>query len=69
MFECLKESSIVFLDIMFGIFINYIRIKRASPKIRNGNSMEESLIYVETNIEENNQSDHAAPNSFAKAGA
>ncbi|GKV46785.1 hypothetical protein SLEP1_g53753 [Rubroshorea leprosula] len=33
MFECLKESSIVFLDIMFGIFINYIRIKRASPKI------------------------------------
>ncbi|GLT38273.1 hypothetical protein SLA2020_125310 [Shorea laevis] len=63
-FEGLKESSIVFLDIMFSIFINYIRIKRASPKIRNGNSMEESLIYVETDREENNQSDHRSTDGF-----
>ncbi|XVE89151.1 hypothetical protein DITRI_Ditri19aG0127500 [Diplodiscus trichospermus] len=33
-FECLKESSILFLDVMFCFSINYIRIKWASTNSR-----------------------------------
>ncbi|XP_044487071.1 ABC transporter C family member 13 isoform X3 [Mangifera indica] len=47
--ECLKESFIVLLDIMFGISINIIRIRRASSK---RSSIEESLLVVDIDVEE-----------------
>lgn len=59
----LKESCIILLDAIFGIFINYIRIKRLSSKHGNGNSMEESLIYEETDIEQTCQTE-CVSNSF-----
>ncbi|XP_058004711.1 ABC transporter C family member 13 isoform X3 [Hevea brasiliensis] len=46
--ECLKESSVVLLDIMFGISINIIRIKQSSSK---GSSMEDPLLSVDMDIE------------------
>ncbi|TYH70627.1 hypothetical protein ES332_D05G129300v1 [Gossypium tomentosum] len=47
--DCLKESSALFLDIMFSISINYIRIKQASA---NSSPMEDSLLCAEMDIEE-----------------
>ncbi|KAL4281559.1 hypothetical protein GQ457_03G042490 [Hibiscus cannabinus] len=47
--ECLKESSVLFSDIMFCISINYIRIKQASTY---SSPVEESLLYVEMDIED-----------------
>nr|AIU41639.1 ABC transporter family protein [Hevea brasiliensis] len=46
--ECLKESSVVLLDIMFGITINIIRIKQSSSK---ASSMEDPLLSVNMDIE------------------
>ncbi|KAL1098840.1 hypothetical protein V6Z11_D05G124600 [Gossypium hirsutum] len=47
--DCLKESSALFLDIMFSISINCIRIKQASA---NSSPMEDSLLCAEMDIEE-----------------
>ncbi|KAJ4718638.1 ABC transporter family protein [Melia azedarach] len=47
--KCLKESSIVLLDIMFGVSINVIRIKQESFKSR---SIEEPLLSADEDIEE-----------------
>ncbi|XP_052486869.1 ABC transporter C family member 13 isoform X2 [Gossypium raimondii] len=47
--DCLKESSALFLDIMFCISINCIRIKQASA---NSSPMEDSLLCAEMDIEE-----------------
>lgn len=48
----LKESCSVLLDAIFGIFINYTRMKLLFLEHRNGNSMEEPLLYTETDAEE-----------------
>ncbi|OMO74143.1 hypothetical protein COLO4_26706 [Corchorus olitorius] len=53
-FEFLKEGSIVLMDIIFCITINYFRIKQKSSK---SSSMEDSLLYVEMDIEEGCQTD------------
>ncbi|XP_035548110.1 ABC transporter C family member 13 isoform X2 [Juglans regia] len=47
--RCLKESSIVLLDIIFGISINIIRIKRSPSK---SSSLEESLLSTDMDLEE-----------------
>ncbi|OAY37002.1 hypothetical protein MANES_11G066800v8 [Manihot esculenta] len=46
--ECLTESSVVLLDIMFGLSINIIRIKQAYSK---GSSMEDPLLSIDMDIE------------------
>ncbi|XP_017978946.1 PREDICTED: ABC transporter C family member 13 isoform X3 [Theobroma cacao] len=60
-FECLQESSIVFLDIMFCLSINYIRIKRASTK---SSPMEDSLLCAEMDAEEGCQRDSRSTQGF-----
>ncbi|TYH16570.1 hypothetical protein ES288_A05G126600v1 [Gossypium darwinii] len=47
--DCLKESSVLFLDIMFCVSINCIRIKQASAS---SSPMEDSLLCAEMDIEE-----------------
>ncbi|XP_037494972.1 ABC transporter C family member 13 isoform X2 [Jatropha curcas] len=47
-FRCLKESSVVLLDIMFGLSINIIRIKQASQK---SSSIEDPLLAADMDIE------------------
>ncbi|XP_022714739.1 ABC transporter C family member 13 isoform X2 [Durio zibethinus] len=60
-FECLKGSSILFLDIMFCLSINYIRIKQTSTKSR---PMEDSLLCVEMDIEEGCHRDSRSTHGF-----
>ncbi|KAH9715832.1 multidrug resistance-associated protein 11 [Citrus sinensis] len=52
--KCLKEICLVLLDIMFGISINIIRVKRASSK---SSSIEESLLSVDGDVEEDCNTD------------
>ncbi|XVF24656.1 hypothetical protein REPUB_Repub13aG0145900 [Reevesia pubescens] len=60
-FECVKESSILFLDIMFCICINYIWIKEASAK---SSPMEDSLLCVEMDVEEGCHRDSRSAQGF-----
>ncbi|KAJ7004812.1 ABC transporter C family member 13 isoform X1 [Populus alba x Populus x berolinensis] len=59
--KCLKDSCVVLLDVMFGISINIIRIKRASHK---SSSMEDPLLSVYTDIEEGFHGDSGNAKSF-----
>ncbi|XP_061981764.1 ABC transporter C family member 13 isoform X2 [Populus nigra] len=59
--KCLKDSCVVLLDVMFGISINIIRIKRASPK---SSSMEDPLLSVDTDIEEGFHGDSGNAKSY-----
>ncbi|KAK8584710.1 hypothetical protein V6N13_138661 [Hibiscus sabdariffa] len=59
--ECLKESSVLFSDIMFCISINYIRIKQASTY---SSPVEESLLYVEMDIEDCHHTDSRSIQGF-----
>ncbi|KAH9667473.1 multidrug resistance-associated protein 11 [Citrus sinensis] len=52
--KCLKEICLVLLDIMFGISINIIRVKRASSR---RSSIEESLLSVDGDVEEDCNTD------------
>ncbi|KAA8540550.1 hypothetical protein F0562_024531 [Nyssa sinensis] len=50
--RCLKEGCVVLVDVMFGISVNIIRIKRASSRSRKCSSMEEPLVSYDVDIEE-----------------
>ncbi|XP_052182316.1 ABC transporter C family member 13 isoform X3 [Diospyros lotus] len=50
--KCLKESCFILVDVMFGICINVIRIKRTSPRSRKHNSVDEPLLSCGVDIEE-----------------
>eukprot|EP00257_Ricinus_communis_P013433 XP_015570862.1 ABC transporter C family member 13 isoform X2 [Ricinus communis] len=47
--ECLKESSVILLDVLFSISINIIRIRAASPK---NSSIEDPLLSADIDIEQ-----------------
>ncbi|KAJ6703052.1 ATP-BINDING CASSETTE SUB-FAMILY C [Salix viminalis] len=59
--KCLKDSCVVLLDVMFGMSINIIRIKQASPK---SSSMEDPLLSVDTDIEEGFHGDSGNAKSY-----
>ncbi|KAJ6414602.1 hypothetical protein OIU84_003577 [Salix udensis] len=59
--KCLKDSCVVLLDVMFGMSINIIRIKQASPK---SSSMEDPLLSVDTDIEEGFHGDTGNAKSY-----
>ncbi|XP_059595687.1 ABC transporter C family member 13 isoform X4 [Vitis vinifera] len=49
--RCFEESCVVFLDIIFGIFVNINRIKRSSFE-RQYCSMDNPLLSIDTSLEE-----------------
>ncbi|KAJ6694900.1 ATP-BINDING CASSETTE SUB-FAMILY C [Salix koriyanagi] len=59
--KCLKDSCVVLLDVMFGMSINIIRIKQASPK---SSSMKDPLLSVDTDIEEGFHGDSGNAKSY-----
>lgn len=59
--KCLKEICLVLLDIMFGISINIIRVKRASSR---RSSIEESLLSVDGDVEEDCNTDSGNNQSY-----
>ncbi|XP_050286789.1 ABC transporter C family member 13 isoform X1 [Quercus robur] len=59
--RCLKESCIVLLDIMFGLSINIIRIKRTSSR---SSSIEESLLSNDKDLEEGCHRDSGNSQSY-----
>ncbi|XP_074354051.1 ABC transporter C family member 13 isoform X2 [Apium graveolens] len=60
---CLKESLRLLLDVMFGILIIYIRMKRASLK---SSLAEDLLLSHEMDIEKGHQLDHEKAHSIWK---
>ncbi|KAE7997228.1 hypothetical protein FH972_001878 [Carpinus fangiana] len=59
--RCLKESCAVFLDMVFGISINIIRIKLTSSK---SSTLEESLMSSDMDLEEGGHRDSGKTQSF-----
>nr|POF09735.1 abc transporter c family member 13 [Quercus suber] len=59
--RCLKESCVVLLDIMFGLSINIIRIKRTSSR---SSSIEESLLSTDKDLEEGCHMDSGNSQSY-----
>ncbi|KAI7986989.1 ABC transporter C family member 13 [Camellia lanceoleosa] len=57
--RCLKESCVLSVDILFGICINIIRIKRTSPTSRKYSSVDEPLLSCGMDIEEGRFKDSA----------
>ncbi|CAL5444219.1 unnamed protein product [Camellia sinensis] len=58
--RCLKESCVLSVDILFGICINIIRIKRTSPTSRKYSSVDEPLLSCGMDIEEGRFKDSKA---------
>ncbi|XP_010273753.1 PREDICTED: ABC transporter C family member 13-like, partial [Nelumbo nucifera] len=50
--QCLKESCSMVIDIIFGLFVNIIRVMQSSYKSRNCGSLEENLISSALDSEE-----------------
>ncbi|GMN36333.1 hypothetical protein TIFTF001_005927 [Ficus carica] len=58
---CIKESCIVLLDVMFGISINIIRVKRKSSK---SSSMEDPLLSSDVDLEEGCHGDSGSSQGY-----
>ncbi|KVH98084.1 AAA+ ATPase domain-containing protein [Cynara cardunculus var. scolymus] len=60
-FSCINESSIILVDVLFGILVNIIRMKQSS---RTNSSMEELLLSCEMGIDDRSRSNPGVPASF-----